>query len=200
MPELVIATNNRHKFDEIAAILVVPGLHLVPLSAFAGVPELVENGATYAENALIKARTIAGFTGKPALADDTGLEIDALAGAPGLYSARYAGEGVTFEQNRRKVLDRLAGVVPDRRTARFRSVLALVAPDGTSEIVEGVIEGVITESDRGSSGFGYDSIFYVPAAGRTLGEMTAEAKNRISHRARALDKMRRIVSGCSAAW
>ncbi len=190
---LVVATNNRHKLEEIRSILTLPGWTLLALDQFAGVPELREDGATYADNARSKAETVARFSGKTALGDDSGLEIDALDGAPGLYSARYAGVGVTFAENRNKVLAGLSGVPWERRLATFRCVLALVEPDGSCAFADGAIRGVITLEERGAEGFGYDPIFFVPEFGRTLAEMSPAEKNRISHRARALAQMRQIL-------
>ena len=154
---------------------------------------MVEDGATYGENALKKAWSAAKFTGKPALADDTGLEVDTLGGQPGLYSARFAGEGCTFQDNVLKLLHLLEGVPSERRGARFVCVVALVAPGGRERVVEGELCGRITESQAGIGGFGYDPVFYVPEAGKTLAELTADEKNRISHRRRALDKARAII-------
>ena len=190
MKEIVIATNNRHKFDEISAILQGLPVRLIPLSDYPDAPELKEEGATYAENALHKALTVARFTGKWALADDTGLEVDALDGRPGLYSARFAGEGVTFADNKRKLLWLMESIPTEKRTAAFRTVLALVSPSGTSQVVEGVLYGRIAEKEQGTGGFGYDALFYLPEWGKTYAELTADEKNRISHRARAVQKIR----------
>lgn len=154
---------------------------------------MVEDGATYRDNALKKAWSAAKLTGKPALADDTGLEVDALGGQPGLYAARFAGEGCTFQDNIRKLLRLLEGVPSERRGARFVCVIALVSPDGREQVVEGELCGRITESQTGIGGFGYDPVFYVPEVGKTLAELTADEKNRISHRRRALDKARTII-------
>lgn len=165
------------------------------LAEFPGAPEVVEDGATYRENALKKARSAAAFTGKPALADDTGLEVDALDGRPGLLAARFAGEGCTFQDNIRKLLDLLEGVPPERRGARFVCVLALVEPGGREQVVEGELPGRITETQAGVGGFGYDPVFYVPEAGKTLAELTAEEKNGISHRRRAVEKARSFILG-----
>jgi XTP/dITP diphosphohydrolase len=189
----VVATGNRHKVEEIRAMLADLPVTVRPLADFPGAPEVVEDGATYRENALKKARSAAKFTGKPALADDTGLEVDALGGQPGLYAARFAGEGCTFQDNVRKLLLLLKGVPSPRREARFVCVIALVDPTGREQVVEGELRGRITESQAGSGGFGYDPVFYVPAVGKTLAELTAEEKNRISHRRRALDKARAII-------
>jgi XTP/dITP diphosphohydrolase len=188
--EIVIATNNRHKVEEISAILKEAPVRLIPLADFPDAPELKEEGATYAENAVHKARTIARYTGKWALGDDTGLEVDALNGQPGLYSARFAGEGVTFADNRRKLLRLMESVPTEKRTATFRTVLALVGPSGEAHVVEGVLRGRIAEQERGSGGFGYDAVFDLPELGKTYAELTSEEKNRISHRARAVQKIR----------
>ena len=163
------------------------------LAEFPGAPEVVEDGATYRENALKKARSAAQFTGKPALADDTGLEVDVLGGQPGLHAARFAGEGCTFQDNVRKLLLLLEGVPSGQRGARFVCVIALVEPGGREQVVEGELCGRITESQAGSGGFGYDPVFYVPEAGKTLAELTADEKNRVSHRRRALDRARTII-------
>ena len=163
------------------------------LAEFPGAPEVVEDGRTYRENALKKARSAAEFTGKLALADDTGLEVDALGGQPGLYAARFAGEGCTFQDNIRKLLCLLEGVPSQCRGARFVCVLALVDPGGCERVVEGELLGRITETQSGVRGFGYDPVFYVPEVGKTLAELTADEKNRISHRRRALDKARKFI-------
>ena len=189
----MVATANRHKVEEIRAILADLPIVVRSLAEFPGAPEVVEDGATYRENALKKARSAATFTGKPALADDTGLEVDALAGQPGLYSARFAGEGCTFQDNIRKLLHVLEGVPAERRGARFRCVIALVTPGGREQVVEGELRGRITEEQIGGGGFGYDPIFYVPEVGRTLAELTAEEKNRISHRGRAVAQARAVI-------
>jgi XTP/dITP diphosphohydrolase len=190
---LVVATGNRHKVEEIRAMLADLPITVRSLAEFPGAPEVVEDGATYRENALKKAWSAARFTGKPALADDTGLEVDALGGQPGLYAARFAGEGCTFQDNILKLLRLLKGVSSERRGARFVCVIALVTPDGREQVVDGELRGRITESQSGGGGFGYDPVFYVPEAGRTLAELTADEKNRVSHRRRALDRARTII-------
>jgi XTP/dITP diphosphohydrolase len=193
--ELVIATRNRYKFEEIRQLLKDTGIKIRSLEEFPEVPEAEENGATYAENAIEKAVAAAKLTGRPSLGDDTGLEVEALDGAPGLYSARFAGEKATFLQNRQKLLSLLDGMAPEKRSALFRCVMALTWPDGTVKVVEGAVSGRITTEDRGTAGFGYDPIFFVTAAGKTFSEMTAEEKNRISHRARALQKIKDLLKG-----
>ena len=178
---LVAATKNTDKAREVRAVLaaVAPGVEVV---AGADWPDVEESGDTLEENALLKARAVAAATGLPALADDTGLEVAALDGAPGVRTARFAGPGAGYAANRRALLDTLQGVA-DRR-ARFRTVVALVFPDGGEVLAEGVLEGRITTTERGSGGFGYDPVFEV--AGQTLAEMGEDHKTRISHRARAL--------------
>lgn len=190
---MVVATGNRHKVEEIRAMLADLPLAVRSLAEFPGALEVVEDGATYRENALKKARSAAKFTGKPALADDTGLEVDALGGQPGLYAARFAGEGCSFQDNVRKLLHLLDGVPVERRGARFVCVIALVEPGGREQVVEGELRGRISESQSGGGGFGYDPVFYVPEAGKTLAELAADEKNRISHRRRALDRARTII-------
>lgn len=189
----MVATGNRHKVEEIKAILSDLPITVRSLAEFPGAPEVVEDGATYRENALKKAWSAAKYTGKPALADDTGLEVDALGGQPGLYAARFAGEGCTFQDNVRKLLLLLEDVPSNQRGARFVCVIALVEPNGREQVVEGELRGRITESQAGRAGFGYDPVFYVPEAGKTLAELTAGEKNRISHRGRALDKAKGII-------
>jgi len=190
---LVVATGNRHKVEEIRAMLADLPIAIRSLAEFPGAPDVVEDGATYRENALKKAWSAAKFTGKPALADDTGLEVDALGGQPGLYAARFAGESCTFQDNIRKLLRLMEGVPLDRRGARFVCVIALVDPNGREQVVEGELRGRITESQSGGGGFGYDPVFYVPEAGKTLAELTADEKNHVSHRRRALDRARTII-------
>lgn len=198
---MVLATANRHKVEEISGMLADLGVVVRSLAEFPGAPEVIEDGLTYRENALKKARAAAMFTGKPALADDTGLEVDALDGRPGLHAARFAGEGCTFQDNIRKLLGLLEGVPEERRGARFVCVLAFVEPDGREYVVEGELRGRITTAPAGVGGFGYDPVFYVPEVGRTLAELSPEEKNRISHRRRALDKARELIKtgGCIGA-
>lgn len=189
----MLASANRHKVREIQAILADLPVRVRSLAEYPGAPEVVEDGATYRENALKKARSAAEFTGKPALADDTGLEVDALDGRPGLYAARFAGEGCTFQDNITKLLRLLEGVPAERRGARFVCVLAFVVPGDRELIVEGELRGRITEGQSGVGGFGYDPVFFVPEAGKTMAELSFEEKNRISHRRRALDKAREFL-------
>jgi len=190
--ELVLATRNHHKVTEITGMLADLGIRVRSLAEFADAPEVVEDGTTYEENALKKARSAAAFTGKPALADDTGLEVDALDGQPGVHAARYAGEHCSFQDNIRKLLAALNGVPKERRAARFVCVMALVMPDGREELVRGELEGRITEEPAGVGGFGYDPVFFSLQGKKTLAELTPDEKNHISHRRRALDLAREL--------
>ncbi|HTE18945.1 MAG TPA: RdgB/HAM1 family non-canonical purine NTP pyrophosphatase [Armatimonadota bacterium] len=180
---LVIATKNPGKVREFRALLA--GLPL-ELSGAEEMPEVDETGATFAENAELKARAAAEWSGEWALADDSGLEVDALGGAPGVYSNRFAGEGTTEEQRNRRLLELLAEVPPPGRTARYRAVVVVAAPDGRVWMSEGACEGVLLDAPRGENGFGYDPLFFVPEFGMTMAELDPHTKNRISHRARAL--------------
>lgn len=183
---LVLASANRDKAAEIAAILTaaVPGLDLAPRPP--DVPDVDETGTTLLENARLKAAGIAEASGQPAVADDTGLLVDALDGAPGVYSARFAGEDATYADNVAKLLAELTGVPAERRTARFETVALVRWPDGREVVATGAVDGVIAEEARGTNGFGYDPLF-VPAEGdgRTFAEFTAEEKHGLSHRGRA---------------
>jgi len=181
----VLATANPHKAQEMRDILTALGFDVLARPEDA--PDVDETSETLEGNALLKARALALLTGEPALADDTGLFVDALDGRPGVHSARYAGSGASYADNVEKLLGELDGVPDTMRVARFRSVIAVAYPDGGSFTVEGVLEGSIAKSPRGSEGFGYDPVF-VPAgaSGRTLAELTAEQKNELSHRGRAL--------------
>lgn len=183
--ELVLATRNRHKVEELVALLGGLGIRIRTLDEFPHAPEVVEDGITCEANAVKKARAIAEFTGLPAVADDTGLEVDALGGRPGVYAARYAGEGATYEDNCRKLLQELAGVPRERRTARFLTVAAIALPSDEVKVAQGLLDGVIAEEASGTLGFGYDSLFFVPELGKTLAQLSADHKNRISHRAKA---------------
>ena len=191
--ELVLATRNPHKGRELAALLADLGIRIRTLAEFPGAPEVVEDGSTCEANAVKKATEIARATGLPAVADDTGLEVDALNGRPGIYAARYAGEGASYEDNWRKLLRELAGVPHERRSARFVTVAALAMPAGAVQITRGVLEGCIAEEPAGAAGFGYDPVFLVPELGKTLAELSATEKNRVSHRARAFAQVRRLL-------
>ncbi len=191
VPRVVIASANPGKLREFRA-LFPPCIELVSAGEL-GVALPPETGATFAENALLKARALAQATGLIAVADDSGLEVDALGGRPGVLSARYAGEGATDAQNVARLLEELRDVPPERRTARFRAVVALVAPDGREALCEGTVEGRITLQPRGEQGFGYDPVFEPLGLGRTFAEMTVEEKNRLSHRAQAAAKAVKLL-------
>jgi len=188
--ELVIATQNRDKGREIVAILADLPMHVRGLWEWPDAPDVEETGDTLAANAILKAASAARHTGCWAVADDTGLEVDALHGAPGVYSSRYSGPNATYADNRAKLLAALTGVPDAQRTARFRTVIALVGPDGRTETVEGVVEGLILDREQGTGGFGYDAVFYYPPAGQTFAEMNPKAKNGVSHRGRALQALK----------
>ena len=183
--ELVLATRNRHKGEELAALLGGLGIKIRTLDEFPDAPEVVEDGDTCEANAIKKAHAIAAWTGLPAVADDTGLEVDALGGRPGIYAARYAGEDATYEDNCRKLLLELTGVPPEQRTARFLTVAAIALPLDEVRVAQGVLDGVIAEEARGALGFGYDPLFLIPELGKTLAELSADQKNSISHRGKA---------------
>ncbi len=194
--DLVLATGNRDKIVELAHALHHLPLRLIPVGELGAWPDPDETGATLAENALIKARVAMERTGRAVLADDTGLEVDALGGAPGVFSSRYAGPGATYAQNTARLLRDLASVPEEARTARFRCVIALLDPDGRTATVDGVVEGRILLSPRGTGGFGYDPVFLAPEFGRTFAELTVAEKETISHRGRALARARETL----ASW
>ncbi len=189
MTAIVVATRNKGKVAEIAAALAALPVEILSLNRFPAVPEAEESGDTFAANAILKATHYALHTGRPCLADDSGLEVDALGGAPGVYSARYAGPGANDAACNAKLLAALANVPDDGRTARFRCVLAYVDPDGTLLTAEGTCEGTILREPRGTGGFGYDPLFLLPGAEKTLAEMTVADKNAVSHRGQALRNM-----------
>jgi XTP/dITP diphosphohydrolase len=206
-PRLVLATANRSKLAELARILAAGrvGVDLVGLDEFPGAPEVAETGATFAENALLKGRAMARFTGLPAVADDSGLCVDALGGMPGVLSARWSGQHGDDEANLRLVLGQLADVPGDRRGAHFRCAAALVLPSGREHVSEGTVYGRLIREPRGSNGFGYDPIFVPDAseltrggdpasAGLTTAEMTSDAKDAISHRGRALRALAPVIA------
>lgn len=196
MTRIVLATHNPDKARELIALFgSLDGVDVVTAGQLEGdVPEPVEDGATLAENALIKARALAKFSGLLSVGDDTGLEVDALDGAPGIYAARYAGESATYADNCAKLLRELDGVPAAERTARFRTVMAMVDPaTGVERTVDGVLEGRILDTMRGEGGFGYDPLFALLDRDVTLAEIPAAEKNRISHRARASQAMLEVL-------
>ncbi len=193
MHRLVLATRNAGKVRELAALLGPLGVEVVSLADYPEIGEIPEEGDTFQENAIFKAREVARLTGETALADDSGLEVDALNGAPGVYSARFAGEPKSDTANNAKLLRLLTGLPPEKRTARFRCVMALAVPDGRVYTAEGTSEGIILDAPRGDNGFGYDPLFYVEEFGKTFAELDLATKNTISHRGRALQKVKDLV-------
>jgi XTP/dITP diphosphohydrolase len=195
-PRLVLATANPGKLDELARILA--GGHvtveLTGLGEFPGAPDVAETGATFAENALLKARAMAQFTGLPAVADDSGLCVDALNGMPGVLSARWAGRHGDDEANLRLVLAQMSDVPDERRGAHFYCAAALVLPSGKEHVSEGAVYGRLIREPRGSNGFGYDPIFVPDSSDQTTAQMSARAKDAISHRGRALRALAPVIA------
>ncbi|WP_018086810.1 XTP/dITP diphosphatase [Desulfurispora thermophila] len=192
---LVIASRNQGKIREIKAMLSDMPVEILSLSDFDNIPELAEEGSTFQENAAQKARSVMLATGLTALADDSGLEVDYLGGAPGVYSARFAGAKANDAANNYKLLKLLTGVPREKRTARFVCVIAIATPDGQLYYSEGKCEGVIGFKPAGDGGFGYDPLFIVPQYGQTFAQLPPDIKNSISHRAQALTLAREIIAG-----
>ena len=190
--QIILATHNRGKMKEMSSILAHLPVKLLTLDDFPQIGEIPETGETLKENAFIKAETVHQKTGLPALADDTGLEVDALDGAPGVHSSRYDGETATFEDNCRKMMQEMDGIPAEERTARFHTVIAFVSNSG-NEWTEGMVEGRILENKRGDGGFGYDPLFYYPPLKKTFAELNSEQKNNISHRGKALRNFCQIL-------
>jgi XTP/dITP diphosphohydrolase len=202
MRTLLIATKNLHKLEEFRAMFRDLPYQLHSLNDVKLGMDVEETGTTFRENAELKALTYARVSGLLSLADDSGLEIDALGGAPGVYSARFAGVDTSYEERFRLIFEKLRGLPASRRTARFRCVITVAEPSGVYQSVEGVIEGVITEEARGVHGFGYDPIFLVPSLGKTTAELLPEHKNQISHRAQAVRLARALLENwpISSSW
>jgi len=192
---IVLASNNAGKVREINQLLSVDEIQVIPQREF-DIPDADETGLTFVENAILKARQAARLSGLPAIADDSGLEVDALKGAPGIYSARYAGPGCSDRDNNRKLLEQLEGVPEARRSARFQCLMVYMrhAGDPTPIICQGTWEGVILTQPRGDNGFGYDPLFWVPGQNCSSAELGAEEKNRLSHRGQALRKLLQALS------
>lgn len=189
MAKFVVATKNKGKLKEIAEILKGLPYEVISMEEMGISNDIEEYGTTFEENALIKAKEIAALTGELVMADDSGLEVDSLNGAPGIYSARYAGEGASDADRNRKLLTELKNVPQEKRSARFVAAIAVVFPDGRNFAVRGVCEGVIGVEPKGDHGFGYDPLFFMPEYGVTIAEMEPEQKNKVSHRANALRQM-----------
>ena len=192
--KIIFATGNENKMKEIRMILADLGMPILSMKEAGIDVDVVEDGRTFEENALIKATEIAKLTENCiVLADDSGLEIDYLNKEPGIYSARYAGENTSYDIKNNLLLERLAGVPDEKRTARFVCAIAAAFPDGTTEVVRGTIEGIIGHEIAGENGFGYDPIFYLPQYGLTTAQISPELKNELSHRGNALRAMRAIM-------
>ena len=188
---IIFATGNQEKMKEIRMILADIGIPILSMKEAGITADIVENGKTFEENAIIKAKTIMELTGDMALADDSGLEIDYLNGEPGIYSARYMGEDTSYDIKNRSLIERLEGVPEEKRTARFVCSIACALPDGRILTSRGTMEGHIGYVIKGSNGFGYDPIFYLPEFGCTSAELSPDQKNEVSHRGKALREMRR---------
>jgi len=191
--EVIVATRNRGKIREIRNALKGLYLRIYALSDFPDVPDIEEDGDSFTENALKKARFYAKYFGKLTIADDSGLEVDSLKGLPGVYSARYAGEGASGQENNRKLLREIRGVPMSKRGARFKCIIVMKSPEGREAIAEGTCKGRIGFKERGRKGFGYDPLFILPKDGKTMAELSLEEKNRVSHRGKALRKLRKII-------
>jgi XTP/dITP diphosphohydrolase len=191
--KLVLASQNRRKLAEISQILKHPHLQLLSLNDFSLEVDIIESGKTFKQNAYLKASEVARLTGEIALADDSGLEVKALGGAPGIYSARYAAAGASDEQNNLYLLQQLQGIPFNRRQARFCCVIAIVKPTGESLYTRGICNGFIAPYPKGEHGFGYDPLFIIPKYNKTLAELGPEIKNKISHRAIALNRAKALI-------
>ncbi|MBN2397822.1 MAG: XTP/dITP diphosphatase [Deltaproteobacteria bacterium] len=193
--KIVFASKNKGKIRELTALLEEVDFDLLSLHDYPDAPSIREDGRTFRENALKKARAIAEYTGEIVIADDSGLEVDSLGGAPGVHSARYSGTGATDERNISKLLKTMEGIPPGERGAVFRCVLVLYETDGTYEIFEGELRGTISQRPSGSGGFGYDPVFIVSKYGVTVAELDPATKNRISHRGIAFAKLKKNLRG-----
>ncbi len=193
MKRIIFATGNAHKLEEIRAILRDAGLEIVSMKEAGLDLDIVEDGTSFKENALIKARVVSKASGEPAMADDSGLVVDALNGAPGIYSSRWMGEDASYHDKNQAIIDKLAGLPDEKRTARFVCACAAVFPDGRELVTEETLEGIIGYEERGKNGFGYDPIFYLPERGCCNAELAPEEKNAISHRGKALRRMRDML-------
>jgi len=190
--KIVLATHNLDKCAEMKEILGEMPIELLTLNKFSEIGEIIEDGHTLEENALIKARTVHKMTNLAAMADDTGLEVDALSGQPGIYSARYAGSNCSYSDNINKLLQEMENIPREKRTARFRTSIAYV-DDNMELTTEGLVEGLITDVMRGTNGFGYDSVFYLRDQKKTYAELNMDEKNKISHRGKAVKNMQKLL-------
>jgi len=191
---IVLATTNRKKAEEMKRMFAGYDISFVTLNAFPGCPEVVEDGKTFRSNALKKARAVSKFTGLPTVADDSGLEVAALGGAPGVFSARYAGEKANDSENVKKLLREMRPLTASEdRGARFVCCIAFATPEGKFKTFTGYIKGIIGKGPKGFNGFGYDPVFYAEGHDKTFAEMTAQEKDRLSHRGRAMNKLYRYL-------
>ena len=191
--KIVLATNNKHKIREIKNILSDLSVEILTLEDFPDFPEVEETGKTFEENAILKAETICGVTGLPSMADDSGLEVDALDGAPGVLSSRFAGKHCSFQDNNRKLLSLMKDVPWERRGAKFICVVALAKNSSHIVTVKGEVRGIITFEEKGENGFGYDPVFHLPHLNKTFAQLSLEEKNKISHRAKAFGKAKELI-------
>lgn len=191
--KIIFATSNEGKMKEIRMILADLNREVLSMKEAGIQTDIVEDGKTFEENALIKARTVHKLTGALVLADDSGLEVDYLGGEPGVYSARYMGEDTPYDIKNRSIIDRLDQAEGTKRSARFVCAIAAVFPDGDEAVTLGTIEGEISREPKGDGGFGYDPIFFVPEFGATAAQLTPEQKNQVSHRAKALNEMKEVI-------
>lgn len=191
---LIFASRNPDKIAELRAALADLPLEISSAAEIPNLPEVEETGNTLEENALLKARAIHALTGGMCLADDTGLEVDALNGAPGVRSARFGGPEQSYARNLEKLLQVMEGIPPEERGARFRTAVALIFPDGSEKLTEGICRGTLLSASRGSGGFGYDPVFYLPELGRTFAQMSLAEKQAISHRGRAMIGARDLIA------
>ena len=193
MDKIVFATANEGKVKEIKEILKDFPIEVVSMKEMGITADIEEDGTTFEENSLIKARAISKLTGLPALADDSGLEVDYLNGEPGIYSARYLGRDTDYDYKNNYIINKLSDAKEGERSARFVCVISLVLPDGREFVERGVVEGLIGYEQKGENGFGYDPIFYLPEYGKTSAELSPEEKNKISHRGKALSAMKKLI-------
>ena len=195
MDKIVFATTNEGKVKEIKEILAGFPIEVVSMKEMNITADIEENGVTFEENSLIKARKVSKLTGLPAMADDSGLEVDYLNGEPGIYTARYLGRDTDYNYKNNYIIEKLKNVKDEERSAKFVCVISLVLPDGREFIKKGVMEGRIAYEIKGENGFGYDPVFYLPEYGMTSAELSGEEKNKISHRGKALGAMKELISG-----
>ncbi len=192
-PEIVIATRNPGKLREMQTLLASLGLKILSLKDFPEAPDVLEDGATFAENAAKKAKIVARTTGRPAIADDSGLVVKALGGRPGVFTSRFAGEKTSDRNKCQRLLEEMERIPEEQREAVFVCAIAVALPQGEVKIVEEECQGRISFSPRGENGFGFDPIFFVPELGKTMAELEPEVKNQVSHRGRALKKLKLIL-------